>query len=203
MEQIKSKASSVFNVLNNIKTSKKTILLWLVVLVFFIAAAVFVYINHIKPKLELTDFKANYEFDKEKSADTTMKQAEVVPKNATVYFFWACWCPNSNDADEPGKMLHDNWKQIEEEYKTQEWNVTPHKLSFVKVSENDNDFTEKEAKVKNDGEEIDGFPSIFIVYDEFHLNEKTKLKEKITIKNEMDTVPTKENIKKFIIDNLN
>ena len=44
--------------------SKTQFMIWGGILVLFIIAAIFVYINYIKPQLVNMEYKANYEFDK-------------------------------------------------------------------------------------------------------------------------------------------
>jgi hypothetical protein len=69
-------------------------------------------------------------------------------------------------------------------------------LTFVKVNECDNDFAAHEATVTKS--EIEGFPSIFVVYDDYVLDKDTNTKVKQTIIYELDASPTEETIKNFI-----
>ena len=63
MERIKSFAKNADSFLTKSNISKKSLILWFMLLVLFITAAVFVYINYIKPQLDVMDYKANYEFN--------------------------------------------------------------------------------------------------------------------------------------------
>lgn len=193
MERVKSIIGNANNALLKANISKKTIMLWLFLLVAFIAAAVFVYINYIKPQLDVMDYKANYEFDG--TDDSSLKKSSVSRK-ATVYLFWACWCPNSNKESSTGKQLHDTWDSVEKQYKEKKWTVGNDKLTFLKVSESDNDFAAHEAIVTKG--EIEGFPSIYIVYDDFILDKDTNTKVKQKIIYELDATPTEETVKNFI-----
>ena len=44
--------------------NKEVLILWGILLVIFIIAAVFVYVNYIQPQLVDMEYRANYEFDK-------------------------------------------------------------------------------------------------------------------------------------------
>jgi thiol-disulfide isomerase/thioredoxin len=193
MERIKSFAENTNLFLTKSNISKKSLILWFILLVLFIAAAVFVYINYIKPQLDVMNYKANYEFD---STDDSKLKKSSVSRKATVYLFWADWCPNSNTESATGKSLHSTWNKITEESKKGTWNVGNDVLTFVKVNECDNDFAAHEATVTKS--EIEGFPSIFVVYDDYVLDKDTNTKVKQTIIYELDASPTEETIKNFI-----
>ena len=192
MEKVNSIIQRANGALLKYNISKKSLLLWLFLLIVFIIAAVFVYVNYIKPQLDIMDYKANYEFD---STDDSKLKKSSVTKKATVYLFWADWCPNSNTESSTGRLLHKVWDDVESQYKNNKWNIND-KLTFLKVNECDNDFTVHESIVTKS--EIEGFPSIYIVYDDYVLNPDTNIKTKQTIVYELDATPNEDNIKNFI-----
>ena len=198
MERVKSIAEKANNFLVKTNVSKKTIILWAIILVFFIGAAVFVYVNYIKPQLDVMNYKANYEFD---NVDDSALSKSSVSRKAKVYLFWTDWCPNSNQESATGKRLHSTWDSIESQYKENKWKVNNDKLEFIKVSECDNDFAVHEAVVTKS--EIEGFPSIYVVYDDYVLDKETNTKTKQNIIYEMDATPSEDNIKNFISSALN
>ena len=182
--------------------SKSQIILWIIIpLVLFIAAAIFIYVNYIEPQLMQMDYNANYEFDK--TVENSISTIGVdTRKKVNLYLFWACWCPNSNQEGATGKKLHDLWDKVEDDYKNKKWNVKKYKLNFKKINENDNDFGYYESIVKKNGE-IEGFPSIFLVYDDFVPEKDTSSGSTHRIVYEFDASPTEENIKEFVKTALN
>jgi len=192
MDKIKSLFKNADTFISKTNISKKTWLLWFILLASFIAAASFVYINYIKPKLDVTEYKANYEFD---STSTASIKNTKKGKKATVYLFWADWCPNSNTQSTAGKKLHDTWDKLNSQYKQGKFTVDNNKLTFLKVNECDNDFAAHEAKVTKT--EIEGFPSIYIMYDDYIPDTDGKMVPQ-TIIYELDATPSEDNIKDFI-----
>lgn len=195
MERIKSFAKNADSFLTKSNISKKSLILWFMLLVLFITAAVFVYINYIKPQLDVMDYKANYEFN-----NTDDNKGNALSRKATVYLFWAEWCPNSNKESATGKRLHDTWDKITEDNKKGTWKVNNDILTFVKVNECDNDFSAHESKVTKS--EIEGFPSIFVVYDDM-VDDGNNNKVLQNIIYELDANPTEDTIKHFIRSALN
>src|SRR6056300_769235 len=120
MEKVNSIIQGANNALLKYNISKKSLLLWLLLLIIFIIAAVFVYVNYIKPQLDVMDYKANYEFD---NTDSSKLQKSSVTKKATVYLFWAEWCPNSNKESSTGRLLHKVWDDVESQYRNNKWNI--------------------------------------------------------------------------------
>ena len=70
--------------------NKKKIILWIVLLVIFIIAAVFVYVNYIQPQLVDMEYRANYEFDETIENELKPQGLKGPKKPATIYLFWAC-----------------------------------------------------------------------------------------------------------------
>ena len=147
------------------------------------------------------EYRANYEFDK--TIENELKPNDLKPndlkgpkKPATIYLFWACWCPNSNKENITGKKLHEAWDTIEDEYENKKWSPSSkYKLDFKKVSENNVDFATMEKLVKKSGE-IEGFPSIYLRKEEKVTNEGGHAMEFVVY--EFDANPTIENLKEFI-----
>ena len=177
--------------------NKKKIIIWIVLLIIFIIAAVFVYVNYIQPQLVDMEYRANYEFDEtienELKPDTTSRGSK---KPATIYLFWACWCPNSNKESMTGKKLHDTWDLLEKEYIDKKWSPSnKYSLDFKKVSEKNVNFDKFQKIVVKSGE-IEGFPSIYLVREEKITNEGGHAMENIVY--EFDANPTTSNLKEFI-----
>lgn len=176
--------------------NKKKIILWIVLLVIFIIAAVFVYVNYIQPQLVDMEYRANYEFDETIENELKPQGLKGTKKPATIYLFWACWCPNSNKESMTGKKLHQVWDTIEDEYKNKKWSPSSnYSLDFKKVSENNVDFVTMEKLVKKSGE-IEGFPSIYLRKQEKVTNAGGPGMEYVVY--EFDANPTIENLKEFI-----
>jgi len=217
MDKVKKLTSTLTNKLANVSDSKKKMfVLWFVITILFIGAAAFVYINYIEPRFASMAYKANYEFDstvenklddknsgyintsgKAVHPDDTIgedtggnqsggKDTDVnqPPKKGlpTFYLFWACWCPNSNKQSTRGKKLHELYDVIKTKFNG--------KVNFIRTMEGDDDFVTHE-KLVTKGSEIEGFPSIYMVYDDNG--------EKVSV--EFDAFPTEEAITEFINDN--
>ena len=104
--------------------------------------AIYIYLNHISPKLE-PSFVPNKEFVNESTK----------AKNADIYFFYTDWCPHSKKS----KPIFEKAKEI---YDGKPINGTVmhfHEVNGEKEENEMNQF-EKEHKVS-----IDGFPSIYLV----------------------------------------
>jgi hypothetical protein len=115
-------------------------------------------------------------------------------KDAHIYLFWACWCPNSNTNGAQGSKLHSIWDKLTAMKQKDKNTIFGNNITFHKVEETDDDFNDK---LKSIGiGEIEGFPSIYISYKQY-LQETEQ-----TIVCEFDALPTEENITKFIKDNL-
>lgn len=176
----------VKNIFNNV--SKKHVILWGGLLVVFILAAIFVYVNYIQPQLVEKEYEENYEFDETIKNTNSGSGIDTITKKVDLYLFWACWCPNSNKEGATGTRLHGVWDKIEDDYKNGKWGTKNFKINFKKIEENDAGFTTSEQIVKN-GSGIEGFPSIFLRFND---------KDGVSTVYEFDASPTEENIKEFI-----
>ena len=173
--------------------SKTQFMIWGGILVLFIIAAIFVYINYIKPQLADMEYKANYEFDKT-IQDKGGKKADI-RKHVDLYLFWACWCPNSNKDGPTGEKLHEMWETLQEKVKNKEISFKNFDITFHTIQEKDDNFKSEEEKLVGK-DNIEGFPSIFMKYTQMIDN---KDQEFVC---EFDAMPTLENITEFIGDNL-
>lgn len=173
--------------------SKTQIMVWGVILVSFILATIFVYINYIKPQLIDMEYKANYEFDKT-IKDGKQKGADI-RKKVDLYLFWACWCPNSNKDGPTGSKLHKMWETLQDKVENNDITFKNYDIVFHTIQEKDDNFAKEEEKLvgKNN---IEGYPSIFMKYTQL-VNDKDQ--EFVC---EFDAMPTLENIIEFINDNL-
>ena len=194
--KILSVGSSINSVLKNNNVSKRNLILILVIVSLFIGAAVFVYVNYIKPQLIEMDYKPNYEFDKVVENKLTSRGRDAY-KNVDMFLFWADWCPNSNKEGSTGTKLHSVWDKVEDDFKNKRFTVNGFNIRFKKINENDNDFGHYESVVRGKGE-IEGFPSIFIVYKKFGKNTTTNMDQEDKIVYEFDAMPSEENIKELI-----
>jgi thiol-disulfide isomerase/thioredoxin len=129
--------------LQDIFTNKKFLVV-VFISALFLAAAVYVYMYYVSPKLN-PDFVPNREFVKEKDDGRAT--------DATMYFFYTNWCPHS-------KKSKPIWDEVKKEYDGKEINgITVH---FVEVNGEESESSlgafEKQHKVK-----IDGYPTIYLV----------------------------------------
>jgi thiol-disulfide isomerase/thioredoxin len=111
----------------------------------FIGVAIYVYMNHISPKLN-PSFVPNKEF----------VQKDEKPKNADIYFFFTDWCPHSKKS----KPIFEKVKKIYDGKPINGTIIHFHEVDGEKQEEEMTLF-EKEHKVS-----IDGFPSIYLVKSE-------------------------------------
>lgn len=172
--------------------SKTQAIIWISVLITFILAAIFVYVNYIKPQIIDTVYKTNYEFDK--TVKTDLELGSDIKKDINVYLFWACWCPNSNENSDQGKDLHKIWDALTNMEQHDKKKNFGNNITFHRVEETDDDFKDKLESIGIS--EIEGFPSIYISYKQY-LQETDQ-----TIVCEFDALPTEDNIINFIKDNL-
>jgi thiol-disulfide isomerase/thioredoxin len=108
----------------------------------FIGVAIYIYLNHISPKLE-PSFVPNKEFVNESTK----------AKNADIYFFYTDWCPHSKKS----KPIFEKAKEIYDGKPINGTVIHFHEVNGEKEENEMNQF-EKEHKVS-----IDGFPSIYLV----------------------------------------
>jgi thiol-disulfide isomerase/thioredoxin len=134
--------------LDNIKAStlqlfsNKKFLAIVLLSCLFIGVAIYVYMNHISPKLN-PSFVPNKEF----------VEGSDQPKNADIYFFYTEWCPHSKKS----KPIFEKVKKIYDGKPINGTTIHFHEVDGEKKEEEMNIF-EKEHKVN-----IDGFPSIYLV----------------------------------------
>jgi hypothetical protein len=172
--------------------SKTQAIIWISVLITFILAAIFVYVNYIKPQIIDTVYKTNYEFDK--TIKTDLELGSDIKKDINVYLFWACWCPNSNENGTQGIKLHGIWNKLTKMSQQEKKEEFGNNITFHRVEETADDFKDK---LKSIGiSKIEGFPSIYISYKQY-LQETDQ-----TIVCEFDALPNEKNITDFIKDNL-
>lgn len=127
--------------LMDVFTNKKFLLI-VFLSALFLAAAIYVYIYYVMPKLN-PDFVPNREFVKKKD--------DV--DNATMYFFYTNWCPHS-------KKSKPIWEEVKKDYNGKQINGIT--VDFIEVNgeEQEDDVTKFEQfhKVK-----VDGYPTIYLV----------------------------------------
>ena len=80
----------VKNIFNNV--SKKHVILWGGLLVVFILAAIFVYVNYIQPQLVEKEYEENYEFDETIKNKNSGIGIDTITKKVDLYLFWAFDC---------------------------------------------------------------------------------------------------------------
>lgn len=135
-----SMLDTIKNNMSELVINKKFLLIVVLVLLF-LGIAIYVYLTYISPKLD-PSFVPNKEF---------VKRSEI--KTATLYFFYADWCPHS-------KKSKPVFKTVMNEHENSTINGV--KLQFKMVngekSENNIDEFEKQYKVH-----VDGYPSIYLV----------------------------------------
>ena len=134
LDNIKASALQLF--------SNKKFLAIILLSCLFIGVAIYVYMNHISPKLN-PSFVPNKEFVEESDQS----------KNADIYFFYTEWCPHSKKS----KPIFEKVKKIYDGKPINGTIIHFHEIDGEKKEEEMNIF-EKEHKVN-----IDGFPSIYLV----------------------------------------
>uniref|UniRef100_A0A6C0BTQ7 Thioredoxin domain-containing protein n=1 Tax=viral metagenome TaxID=1070528 RepID=A0A6C0BTQ7_9ZZZZ len=150
-------------------TDYKGVVIILGIIVFFILLTIWVYRNHVVPKLK-PSFVENREF--EHDGDNEIKH-----KEATLMYFYADWCPHCKAA----KPHVDEIKSIYDTT-TSGKRVNDYAITFEYVNCSDDSNTEVTQKMDKYG--VEGFPTIKLKYD-----------GKIA---DMDAKPDKETIELFL-----
>jgi thiol-disulfide isomerase/thioredoxin len=112
---------------------------WMILLVaiFFLVVAVYVYNKHVSPMVN-NDFIPNNEFQKKDEDDT---------QNVELYIFTVEWCPHS-------KKAIPIWEQLKAEYNNKPFNN--HNIIFIQVDGEEN--PELADKYK-----VEGYPTIKLI----------------------------------------
>jgi len=71
--------------------SNKKFLFYILIVAIFVGAAIFVYINYVKPKMN-TSYVANKEYQNQQNDDNQSGES------ADLYFFYTNWCPHCKSA---------------------------------------------------------------------------------------------------------
>lgn len=147
-------SSKISNKLSDIISNKRFLFIFFITCIF-LASTFYVYIYYIKPRLNPT-FIENREFlDKNKDNSET----------ATLYFFYAKWCPHSKKALPEIKKFQETNKQYENTI-----------INYKYINEEDDvkDITEFENKYDK---KIDGYPTILLVYKNQVVEFDTEIKQ--------------------------
>jgi len=128
--------------MSNLLTNKKFLMI-IVLVSLFLGIAIYVYTNYISPKLD-PSFVPNKEFVKSDGPEI---------KKATMYFFYADWCPHS-------KKSKPIFEEVKKQYDGKPINgvVINFKLINGEKAEKQVNSFEKQHSIQ-----VDGYPSIYLV----------------------------------------
>ena len=128
--------------MSSLLTNKKFLMI-IVLVSLFLGIAIYVYTTYISPKLD-PSFVPNKEFVKDEGPEI---------KKATMFFFYADWCPHS-------KKSKPIFEKVKEQYNGKPINgiVMNFKMVNGEQSEEEVNSFEKQHKIQ-----VDGYPSIYLV----------------------------------------
>ena len=139
-----NKTKSIRKTLFDILQNKKLVIILFIITTIFLGLAIYYYRTIVQPKLN-KKYVDNNEFV---SLGQTDDSDNIIPKNATLYFFYTNWCPHC-------KKAQPEWLKLKD---TTQGSVKGINIVFKEID------CDKDTNLA-DKFKVNGYPTIKLVYD--------------------------------------